>query len=173
MHTEAIVLKKIPTRDFDELVVCYTKQAGKQSFRAKGALRPHSKQGRHLDVLNYVTFTAVSCNGHPIIASATCMYAYQHLKRSLPALSVVFFVLEAFDKLVYDNEYDPSLWNFLETTLAQCNTGASVVATDWKAVCDERRETLFEALGHPPRVLLEDLHPKPFSSLRFLESVIQ
>ena len=38
MRTQAIILKKIPVREYDELVVCYTKDSGKQVYQAKSRI---------------------------------------------------------------------------------------------------------------------------------------
>src|SRR3989344_9022419 len=109
---KAVIIKKIPIREYNELIVCYTQEEGKQAYQAKSILRPNSKQAGHLDVLNLVDFNLVLGNGHPIITSAYCLDAFSSLKTSLGAMSVAFFILELFDRAVMEGQTDDKLWNF-------------------------------------------------------------
>src|SRR3989338_8218961 len=102
MRTQAIILKHIPIKEHDALVICYTDTAGKQTYQAKSPAKPTSVQGGHLDLFNLVDFALVEGNGHPIITGAHALRAYANLKSSLPALAAGYFLLEAFDKLVFD-----------------------------------------------------------------------
>src|SRR3989344_9149424 len=121
MRMQAVILKKIPIREYDELVICYTKDAGKQVYQAKSILRPTSKQAGHLDILNLVDFSLVHKNSHPIITSAYCLDAFPQLKSSVSAMSAAYFLLECFDKLIFENEPDLKLWNFLIRQLREYN----------------------------------------------------
>lgn len=121
MRHQAIILKKVPIREYDELLVCYTRDAGKQVYQAKSVLLPISKQAGHLEVLNLVDFSLVHKNSHPIITSAYCLDSFRYLKSSLPAMAVAFFLLECFDKLIFENEPDPGLWDFLLMQLRAIN----------------------------------------------------
>src|SRR3990167_10175727 len=117
VRTQAIILKKIPIREYDELIICYTQNTGKQVYQAKSILRPTSKQAGHLDILNLVDFSLVHKNSHPIITSAYCLEAFPRLKSSLPAMVAAFFLLECFDKLIFEGEPDLKLWDFLLSKL--------------------------------------------------------
>ena len=121
MRTQAVILKKMPMREYDELVICYTKDAGKQTYQEKSILRPSSKQAGHLDILNLVDFSLVHKNSHPIITSAYCLEPFSRLKSSLPAMATAFFLLECFDKLVFEGEADMRLWEFFLSQLKTCD----------------------------------------------------
>jgi len=111
---QAIIIKKIPIREHDELVICYTEDQGKQAYQAKGILKPASLQASHLDTLNLVDFNLVQGNGHPIITSAYCLNAFSKIKANLKAAATSFFLIELFDKAVMEGEKDPRLWEFFE-----------------------------------------------------------
>jgi len=181
MRTEAIILKKIPIREFDELVVCYTRHAGKQTYQAKSIRRHTSKQAGHLDILNWVDFTLVHpkgslteqlINGHSIITQAYSLRTFSNLKSSLPAMAAAFFVLEVFDKLVFEGEVDGKLWNFLLERLDFFDKSAeSGIA--WPKVFESTRRELMETMGYDSATAIEDLAGRCFHSLQFCRDVIK
>jgi len=164
MRTRAIILKKLPLREDDELVVCYTRDHGKQRYMAKSSLKADSLQGSHLDILNEVEFRVVEGRINNIIASAQAIRVFPRLKASLPSLAIAYLVLEAFDMLVYENEADTALWNFLINTLNELDTGKG----DAMAIEAE----LVRVLGYHTSQRLEDIMHKPSLSLQFLKSVV-
>ncbi len=173
MRTQAIILKKIPIREYDELVVCYTKDSGKQTYQAKSVLRPTSKQASHLDVLNLVDFSLIHKNSHPIIASAYCLEAFRNLKSSLPAMAAAHFLLECFDKLVFDGESDPKLWDFLHSRLSEYDKLAGKRGVDWSSVIGSSREGLLDVLGYDRESSLENLANARFKSLQFVRKMVK
>jgi DNA repair protein RecO (recombination protein O) len=173
MRIQAIILKKIPIREYDELVVCYTKDLGKQVYQAKSILRPTSKQAGHLDVLSLVDFSLIHKNSHPIIASAYCMEAFRGLKSSLPAMAAAYFLLECFDKLVFDGESDPKLWDFLHSRLCEYDELAGKRGVDWSSEVGSSREKLLGVLGYGRESSLENLANANFKSLQFARRVVK
>ena len=173
MRTQAIILKKIPVREYDELVVCYTKDSGKQVYQAKSILRPSSKQAGHLDILNLVDFSLVQKNSHPIITSSYCLDTFRNLKSSLPALATAYFLLECFDKLVFEGESDPKLWDFLHAHLCEYNQLARKGRANWPVVIKSTREELLKVMGYDPALPIEQLADARFKSLQFARRVIR
>ena len=173
MRTQAIILKKIPLRDYDELIVCYTQDNGKQAYQAKSILRPTSKQASHLDILNLVDFSLVHKNSHPIITSAYCLEAFPRLKASLPAMSAACFLLECFDKLIFENEPDPKLWNFLLTQLLNHEQLSSAPQANWPELIASTRQKILQILGYDPSMPIEQLANSQFYSLQFAREVLK
>ena len=195
MRTQAIILKKIPIREYDELVICYTKEAGKQVCQAKSVLLPTSKQAGHLDVLNLVDFSLIHKNSHPIITSAYCLEAFPRLKSSLPAMAAAYFLLECFDKLIFEGEADPKLWDFLLLQFQKFNQkvflwnnspygelfhrrderdgGTSQYIINWVAELAKARQDLLKILGYDPDQPLEQLANSQFKSLQFVRKVLE
>ncbi len=172
---QAVILKKIPVKEYDELVVCYTKDLGKQVYHAKSVLRPTSKQASHLDVLNLVDFSLVQGNGHPIITSAYCLKAFPGLKSSLPALSAAYFLLEAFDRIVFEGEQDTQLWEFLLSRLDEYDFSVKTGKRDikWEEAIGSSRLELLKVLGYGEDVTLEEVANAHFRSLQFARKVIK
>lgn len=173
MRTQAIILKKIPVREYDELVVCYTKDSGKQVYQAKSILRPSSKQAGHLDILNLVDFSLVQKNSHPIITSSYCLDTFRNLKSSLPALAVAYFLLECFDRLVFEGESDPKLWDFLHSHLCEYNQLAQRGRAHWPMVIKLTREDLLKVMGYDSTLPIEQLADAHFKSLQFAQRVVK
>ena len=180
MRTQAIIIKKIPIKEYDELVVCYTKDAGKQTFRAKSIKRSTSKQRSHLDIFNFVDFSLVYGLGtsnaafvsHPIITSAYSINSWLTLKSSLPSLASAYFLIECFDKLVFDGETDPQLWDFIYQKLEKYNALASTDNIDWQKEIKSSHQELIKTMGYEPNTNVQVLAGKQFKSLQFAKEVI-
>ncbi len=172
MRTRAIILKKIAIKEYDELIACYTKDEGKQVYRVKSILRPTSKQASHLNVFNFSEFSLVEGNGPSIIVSAVCLNPFVRLRDSLPALGIGYFLLECFDKMVFENESDPALWDFLYAKLTYLDQLAEQGTHNWRVVLGSIRKELLEIMGYPEQVTIEELVNAQLQSLQFLEKVL-
>lgn len=113
MLTQAIIIKKQNTNEYDQLITCYTEELGKITAIAKSILKHSSMQAMHLDVLNLVEFDLISGRAMPIIAGAQCEKTYRRIKNSLPTFASANFFLEVLDKIIFDGEKDASLWRFV------------------------------------------------------------
>jgi DNA repair protein RecO (recombination protein O) len=173
MRTQAIILKKIPIREYDELIVCYTEHAGKQTYQAKSVLRHTSKQASHLDLLNLADFSLISGNGHAIITSAHSLRAYHKLKSNLRAMAVAFFILESFDKLIFEGEPDKKLWDFLQSSLEKIDELAGKKYARWASAFETVRKELLDVLGYDPSEGIENIAGRRFKSLHFARKVIR
>lgn len=173
MRIQAIVLKKIPIREYDEFIVCYTEHAGKQTYQAKSVLRQTSKQACHLDLLNLVDFSLIVGNGHAIITSAHSVRAYHNLKSNLRAMAIAFFILECFDKLIFEGEADKKLWDFLRLNLEKIDQLAGKRYVRWAMVLGIIQKELLEVLGYDPTEKVENLAGRHFRSLQFARKVIR
>ena len=165
MRHQAIILKKQALREDDELVMCYTRDFGKQRYQAKSSVLARSKQGGHLDILNLVEFSLVEGRHHDIIASAAAIRTFSSLKNSLPALAAAFVLMECFDKLVYENQQDPKLWQLLTNELELLDAGTVDVPNI--------QTRFLEVMGHGNSAHTEELAQRRFSSLQFLRSVVR
>ena len=172
-RTTAIVLKRIPAREFDDLVVCYTRDEGKRVYHAKSIRRRTSKQASHLDILNCVEFTAIPASGYPIIASAHCTRGYPSLKSSLPALAAAHVLLEHFDALVFEHDADERLWRFLHEKLAEYEATAAINGNSWYTTVQKHTAELVTLLGYAPDMLPEHIAQRQLYAFRFALNVLQ
>src|SRR3989344_2283897 len=115
MRIEAIVIKKVDQGEHAEIVHLYTKTLGKTVALARGLKRKTSKQAAHLEPFNLIDCRLIAGQGLPIIASAHSRASFPDIKASLPKLALGFYLLELMDQLIYENEADPTLWQWLKT----------------------------------------------------------
>src|SRR3989344_5418888 len=113
IKTQAIILKKVNTNEYDQLITCYTQELGKITAVAKSILKPNSIQAMHLDVLNLVDFELVNGNHAPIITGAQVEKSFSGIKNSVKAISAAFILAEYVEKITFENFRDDALWNFL------------------------------------------------------------
>lgn len=172
MRTQAIIIKKIAIREYDELIICYTKNFGKQTYQAKSVLRPTSKQAAHLDTFNLADFSLVTGNGSPIITSAESLKTFPGLKANLSALTAGYFLLECFDKLIFENEPDQKLWDFLIAELEKYDQLGTESDIDWSQIIAISRKKLLRILGYDPETEIESLTSQRFKSLQLVRKVI-
>ena len=121
MRTQAIIIKKQNTNEYDQFVTCYTQEFGKLTAIAKSILKPTSIQSMHLDTLNLVEFELINGKAMPIIAGAQSENSYRELKNSISSLAVAHFFSEIIDKMVPEMEKDEQLWNFMTDLLDKLN----------------------------------------------------
>ncbi|MEK7506579.1 MAG: DNA repair protein RecO [Patescibacteria group bacterium] len=172
MRTQAVILKKIPVKEYDALVVCYTDIAGKQTYQAKSVLKPTSVQSGHLDLFNLVDFALIEGNGHAIITGAHSLRAYSRLKNNLAALAAAYFLLECFDKLIFAGEPDQKLWRFLTARLEFYDQVAENAAADWSLIIKSTKTELLKTLGYDATASIEELTGGYFRSLQFAKKVV-
>lgn len=173
MRTHGIVLKKNPYKEYDELVTCYTADAGKQTYQVKSIHRPKSKQRSNLDILHYVNFDVVASKTIPILISAHSFEAFPNIRASLPATAIAYLALEAFDRVVFENEADHSLWQFLVSTLTSLDQASVDMSSSWREIEKKFRIGFVEVLGYPEHMTIEELANAHLRSSRFFEHVLQ
>ncbi len=122
MRTRAIIIKKQPTNEYDELITCYTQEFGKLTAVAKSVLKKSSMQAMHLDNLNLVDFELINGKSLPIIAAAQTENSFRNIKTDLSLLSSAQFFADVVDKLVPELQRDDSLWEFMSGVLEKLDT---------------------------------------------------
>ena len=146
MRTRAIILKKKDTREYDQLVTCYTEEFGKLTAVAKSVLKSNSVQAMHLDILNLVDFELVSGRSAPIITGAQAERTYNNMKTNLPIMAGAYFFAEVFDRLVFDHQKDSGIWDFLVSLLDDFDSGRD----NFQELFREKQASLIGLLGYAP-----------------------
>jgi len=178
VRIEAIVIKKSDQGEHGETVQLYTATAGKVMAVAKGLKRKTSKQAAHLEPFNLIDCRLIAGQGLPIIASAHSRASFPDIKASLPKLALGFYLLELMDQLIYENEADSTLWQWLKTKLENLEQldGAELDHTISKKYLLAIRAELMDILGYKslssgvaPAVeyLMQNLVNRPALALQF------
>lgn len=157
MLTRGIVIKKVDSGENNQLITLYTKDFGKLTAVAKSIKKPASKQACHLDTLNLVDFLLVSGKNYPIITSAQSLKTFPGIKASLSKSAVGSFVLEAFNNLIYDNDKDPKLWDFISGLLEQLE-GSDMPFAELQNFFVNTEKELVYLLGYSGKTESKDLN---------------
>ena len=144
MKITAIVIKRVPTNEYDQIVHLYTKEHGKMQAIAKSSLKANSKQAMHLGEGNLIECELISGNGYPIITGAQALSCFLSIRSSLPKTAVMFFFLEVLDKVVFDHEHDRELWEFLFNSLNKLSEDDSPTLNFFRS----SQEELLNVLGY-------------------------
>ncbi len=175
MNIEAIVIKKVPLREHDQLVVLYSRELGKCSAIAKGSLRAHSKQALALDEGNRMHCELVPGRSGFIMTGAQALRAYADAKRSLVRWSAMQFFLQAIDLLVFDEQAESALWSCLCAACEQVNTASD---DDMPSVFHMHQRALLSVLGYGacPEPMLdatfENVAQRKFLTLQLFRGVV-
>lgn len=172
MRIQAVVIKSVPVRENDRLIVCYTRHIGRRAYHAKSANRHTSLQRQHLELFNLVDFSVVEGMHLPIIASCSSLKSYYNLKHSLPALAAAYFVAECFDRVVYDEQPDKDLWAYLVATLDYLDYYATREDARWRDILAERYESLMKVMGYHGETSVNELSYANLRSLSFFDQVV-
>jgi DNA repair protein RecO (recombination protein O) len=174
MNIEAIVVKKVPIREHDQLVVLYSKELGKCAAIAKGSLRAHSKQALALDEGNIVRGELVSGRAGFVMTGAQAMRSFAGAKCSPKRWAAAQFFLQAVDALIYDHQPDDALWVCLQESLQRIDeaTEENIVS-----LFRDQQRALLAVLGYgtcPEAALdgtFEQLAQRPLASLTLFSDV--
>lgn len=147
MQTKAIILKKQNTGEYDQWVTCYTEDFGKLTAVAKSILRPSSIQALHLDTFSLVEFDLISGRGMPIITGAQAVDSFRNIKNSLIKTATAYFFTEAIDRMVFENDTDEHLWNFLISFFSELDQTSKPLA-----LFRQGQARLLDILGYFPSV---------------------
>jgi DNA repair protein RecO (recombination protein O) len=182
MQTKALILKKQPAKEFDQLITCYSQELGKFTAVAKSSLKPNSIQGMHLDAMNLVDFDLINGRATPIITGAHMLESFSSIRNSLPLTAAAYFFLEVVDRVAYDHQVDIDLWEFLLATFQELNT---IEESELSALFHTRQQRFLEVLGYAsnatgvasatvmsPQSVFEYTFGRQFASLKFLEQVL-
>lgn len=145
MFIEAFVIKKIPIREHDQLVVLYSREIGKCSVIAKGSLRAHSKQALALDDGNYIQCELVHGRACSIMTGAQAIRSYCGMKSSGVRLAAGQYALQIIDVLVYDHQPDERLWDCLMSASEMLDRAKD---TDALTVFRDIQATFLNVLGY-------------------------
>jgi DNA repair protein RecO (recombination protein O) len=149
MRTKAIIIKKTPASEHDQMVTLYSEDFGTMRCMARGSFRATSLQSMHLENLNLIDFEVIHGRAWPIISSAMLLEPHGNIRNSLPKLAAAQFFTEVLDKITFENEKDTQLWEFLHTMLAEFNGAEekNILATFRKY-----QAQFLKVLGYAPQV---------------------
>jgi DNA repair protein RecO len=180
MRTKAIIIKRSAFNEHDQVVTCYCEDTGATRALARGIYRAKSVQSLHLDAFNLVEFEMIPGKLYPIIASAHAIEQYPRLKSDVKRMAMVSFFMEVLDRLMFENQQDEKLWEFLTQLVKRFDSADETELADLFQI---QQLKLLEVLGYadaPTHMGMADLNTffeymahGPLHSLRFLNAVLK
>jgi DNA repair protein RecO len=123
-HYTAIILKKQPFKEGDEIITVFTKEAGKIRCLAKAIKMPKSKLQQKLQTLFLVDMT-VTAGQMPKIIGVEPVKVFAKMRENLTASKLAFYALELVLKFTADEQKNERLFNLLEEFLEFLNSESS------------------------------------------------
>lgn len=112
-QTRAIVLKKNPIYEVDNLVTVYSEDFGKIKLIARGSQKIVSKLSAHLESINLIFLEFVYGKNFKIITSAQIKDNFESIRSNFNKIKLIFEVFEYIDKCLSFEEKDLDFWQFL------------------------------------------------------------
>ncbi|HYV33319.1 MAG TPA: DNA repair protein RecO [Candidatus Limnocylindria bacterium] len=112
----AIILKKQPFKEGDEIITLFTKEQGKVRVLAKSVKSAKSKLQQKLQAL-FLVEMIVTTGEFPKIIGVEALQVYHHLRENLQAMKMAFYAIELVLKITVDEQPNENLFNSLKNFL--------------------------------------------------------
>ena len=109
-RSEAIVLRKRDTREYDQVVTLFTREKGKVELIVKGARKIGSKMAGHLEPFGMVDVMVAQGKVQDRIAGTKLLENFPNLKSNLESIALSVYFNEAVDSIIHGNQSDPKVF---------------------------------------------------------------
>ncbi len=116
-QTEAIIIKRAQWGEADRIVTLYTPHLGKLRAIAKGACRPQSKLGGHVELFTHSRMLLARGRNLDIITQSQTIEGFFPLKSDLQCIAYAFYFTELIDRFTAERIENPPLFDLLRETL--------------------------------------------------------
>ncbi|MCW5874656.1 MAG: DNA repair protein RecO [Anaerolineales bacterium] len=128
-RVEGIVLKHADFGEADRLVTLFTLQEGKLRAIAKGARKPGSRKGGHLEPFTRVSLLLGKGREIPMVEQAEALELNTALSNNLEALGYAAYVAELVDKFNGDHDENRGVYRLTRDTLPRLAAGEDLQLT--------------------------------------------
>ena len=146
-QTEAIIIRRTKLGEADRIITLYTPGLGKLKAVAKGARRPKSKLGGHVELLTHSQLMLALGRNLDIITQAQTIDNFLPLKDDLERVSRGLYILELVDSFTAERIENRCLFDLLLDTLHQLSQ-----ASDGELVLRYFELHLLDYLGYRPQL---------------------
>ena len=148
---DAIVLRQRRLGEADRIVSLFTPEGYRIEAVAKGVLKPTSRMGGHLEVLNRCSLLLAQGRSLDVVTQAQAVETFDGLRSDLQRLSAGLYVAELVDRFTEagpTNEPDGRVYHLLLSALRLLEEGAQELGM----VCRFFEMRLLDALGYRPQL---------------------
>lgn len=116
-RTEAVVLARLDYGEADRIVTLFTPQRGKFRVIAKGARKPLSRLGPHLDFFARCTLLLAKGRELDVVSDAATIETHDRLRTDLDAMGHAAHLAEMVNRLTEDRQEHEALYDLLVGSL--------------------------------------------------------
>lgn len=120
---EAIILKHSDFGEADRLLTLFSREEGKLRALAKGARKPGSRKGGHLEPFSRANLLLGKGRDLAVVEQAEAIELNSALSQDLVALGYASYVVELLDKFSADHDENRGVYRLLRDTLARLASG--------------------------------------------------
>ena len=106
---QALVLREVRYKESDRIINLLTRQHGKMSAKARGALRKGSKTAAATQQLTYSELTLFFNKGKWTVNEGTVLEPFTELRTDITALALGCYIAECLDALAVEDQPDAPL----------------------------------------------------------------
>ena len=117
MNTKVIVLKEIPLKEEDKIVVVFSREYGKISVYAKGARKTKSAFLAGTQMLTYSDFSIYKKDNISNLSKIEMLDAFMDIKNDYDKLYYAIYFCELIDSLTIEDNPSSSMFDFFVFTL--------------------------------------------------------
>ena len=99
-RAEGIVIKRVDFSEADRILTIFTKNHGKISAIAKGARKPTSRKGGHIELLSHSVFSLAEGRSLDVIAEAETINPFGRLRDDLEKAGLGYYMAEFINEFV-------------------------------------------------------------------------
>ena len=117
-RTEAIVIKRVDLGEADRLLTLYTPHRGRLRAAAKGARKPTSRLGGHLELFSRIQVMVARGRNLDYVTQVETLDPFLQLRDDLEVLSRACYLAELVDQFGEDNTANEALYDLLRNALS-------------------------------------------------------
>jgi len=143
---EALVLRRTRWGEADLLLTLFTPNLGKLRAVARGAARPTSKLGGHLDMLTRTSLLLVQGSGLDVVTQAHTIHSFLPLRHRLETISQGIYLAELVNRFLPERLEQPAVYSLLLQALHR------LAVAEAEAVARHFEAQLLGLLGYRPEL---------------------
>jgi DNA repair protein RecO (recombination protein O) len=124
-QTQAVILKRTKLGEADRILILYTPH-GKTKAIAKGAARPGSKFGGHVEMLTHSQFLLARGKNFNIVTQVQTIDSFMPLKENLKLMTAGLYLSELVNAFTEEDLEEGGLFELLLETLQQLTAARNV-----------------------------------------------
>lgn len=119
----AIVLSRRNFREYDQVIMVYTQEAGKCEFVAKGIKKMTSKNAAHLEPFSVVDIGTAVGKEYDYVTNVQSIYYFSIIRKNPARTHFASTLIQLLDLATKPGEADPELFSLTLETLQEIQDG--------------------------------------------------